>query len=80
MAVEDLRLGLRSKLVGQNVIHRQQEADAFVLRLGQSLLGHVDLVGLEQRFPDLLPLGLQEGVGHASADRESRPLSPAGCR
>ena len=49
-AVPHLRLGVGGKLVGQNVVHRQQQLHALGLRLVQRLLRQVDLVFFHQRL------------------------------
>ena len=68
VAGEDLRLRVGGELVGEDVIDGQQKVDALLLRLGERGLGDVDLVGFDERLAGCLALGVEEGVGHASAD------------
>ena len=65
--IDDLRLGPCFGLGGDEMVHRQHE---FGAREGQDMPGDVELVGLDLALADLVPLGLQEGVGHRSADQE----------
>ncbi len=56
------------QLVGDHVVHRQQELHVLGLGFGQRLGRQFHLVGLQQRLADLLALRLQEGISHATTD------------
>src|SRR6266550_7355955 len=52
------------------MIDRQQEFQFAGLGFLQQVLGEVQFVFLNQRFPNLLPKCLEERVGHSAADDE----------
>lgn len=64
-----LRLQVRELGRDQDV-DGQHQLDAVLLGALDVLLDRRDLVLLEQRDADLVPLGLEEGVRHASADEQ----------
>ena len=70
VAFEDLRGSVGGELVGEDVVDGQQEANSLGCRFGEGFLGGIDLVRFEERLAGVLPLGLEEGVGHAAADEE----------
>ncbi len=70
VAGEDLGLRVGVELVGQDVVDRQQQLDALLLRLVERGFGNVDLVGFDQRLAGGLAQRIEEGVGHAAADQQ----------
>ena len=59
-----------SKFIGEDVIDRQQKTHSTLGRCFHCLARHVQLVGFQQRFADVLPFGFQECVRHAAADQQ----------
>src|SRR6202008_4269127 len=51
-----------------HMIDRQQQLHVAFLGISEQVLGEVNLVGFEQRLTNFLPLRLEEGKNHASAD------------
>jgi hypothetical protein len=68
VAGEELGLCVGRELVREDVVERKQKTDALGPGFVERGLRDVDLVGLDQRFAGGLTLGVEEGVGHASAD------------
>ncbi len=65
-----LDASIGSHLVGDHVVHRQQEFHIVRLGVGENFRRQFHLVRLQQRLANLVSLRLEEGVGHAAADDE----------
>jgi hypothetical protein len=68
VAGEDGGFGVGCELVGEDVVDGQEEADAVCFGFGEGGFGDVELVGFDEGLAGGLALGVEEGVGHASAD------------
>ena len=65
---DDLRVGVRGELVGDDDVRREQELDALGFSLGHELLGEVNLVVLDEGGTDGLAERLVEGEDHATTE------------
>ena len=70
MAVEDLGRHSRFELRGDDVIGRQLEPQAPLLRPALDVARRVEQIGLDQRLADLDAARLEERVGHRAADQQ----------
>ena len=65
-----LRLRAGIEFVSGDVVHRQQELHVATFRLLQNLSRQIKLIFLNPRLPYRMPMCLQEGVGHGTANDE----------
>ena len=71
----DSVLSVGGKALGNDDIHRQVEAHARGLGLGEDFPGCLQRLILHQGIANRMALGLEEGVGHTAADEQG--IGPA---